>query len=275
MDVFFYANAQTGRYWGVIDSQSDDPELIRVPTAPPDALHKWDGNSWISLTTAEVAADEDINTTESTVKEPLATPETTVPGRIAVWNDNLGSAIASSAVSIDNNGNLFGKIINATAYYLNYALVTLSTFLANTPQEGHMPIFRNGLWQSILPVVKYQGSFSVAINSGSVNTSFLRRQNGTSTDRCPYIIPYDCKCHTVAITCRPSESDDFNFRIFRNGTLMIEYLKPQGDNKAIYSNLNLEFNSGDAVSIQVSRIGNGNIEYPGGTLYFIQQTPNS
>ena len=113
-------------------------------------------------------------------------------------------------------------------------------------------------------------SFSVAINNRSVSNAWLRREGSIATDKCPYICPSDCLLHTVTVSGSPDEIDDYDFQIYRNGSLFQSYRKLRNARYAVYKNLTISFNEGDRISIRAARVLGGNVAYPGGTLYFEQ-----
>ncbi len=146
----------------------------------------------------------------------------------------------------------------------------LITFtVSGDPEVGQGIIYTADGWQTgVLPTSKRHHNWTVAINSNGVNTSFLRRQNGTPTDRLPFPIAYPCRFIQVSVENRPTDNDDRNLRIYKNGSTLRDFLKPTGRTFIIISNLNEVFQVGDLISLQCRRVGSGNISYPGATLYF-------
>ena len=263
MASYIYAIAESGFYYGTSDTRLNDPDLIEVPSKPPNGNHKWTGVEWTPMSEAEVNRGVE---SEPEEKIPIL-PETTTENAIATWGDRSGSELQNSSAIVTGNV-LAVPIVNTSGYYLNGQLVTLNTFVIGTPTEGDAIVYRSGNW--VVEKPKRTWCFGTAINSGSVSSSWLRRFNGVETDRSPYCIPFNAVMYSVTVESQPTESDDFTFEIYLNGQKWQTFVKPSGVGSEQYNGLNLALNEGDRLSFRAVRIGNGNISYPGGVCYFIE-----
>ena len=97
-DYFIYAHKSTRYFARISDRVLDDPNLIQVPSLPPDANHKWDGQAWIVLTPDEIeeimeeAAEEDGS--DKIEFGNIETSTITTPNSIVFWGNRTGDAAA-------------------------------------------------------------------------------------------------------------------------------------------------------------------------------------
>ncbi len=99
-DYFIYASAETGYFARISDRALDAPNLIQVPSLPPDASHKWDGQAWIVLTPdeieeiLEIAAEEDSEPQQEIEIVDIEASTATIPNSVVFWGNETGDAAA-------------------------------------------------------------------------------------------------------------------------------------------------------------------------------------
>lgn len=114
-------------------------------------------------------------------------------------------------------------------------------------------------------------NWAVAINTVAnlaENGDALRRQNGTETSNSPFFLPYNARLIQVVIESG-SDSKEWAIEIFVNGVFKESFLKPQGEYRQSFDNLDLYFNRLDRLSLYLSC--NGSVEYPGANFYFMEE----
>lgn len=159
-----------------------------------------------------------------------------------------------------NNKNLrFEDLVNSNIDNIQFADVLVSLQAGTITNVPFYAIY-----------IPFSWTWFAAINNGNITNGFLRRQNGTQTDRAPYIAGYNCRIECITMTNQPTEQDDWNLEVYVNGELRATFLKPQNTNKIRFAQaeINITLNELDAVSLRCARNGNsGNISYPGCSLY--------
>ncbi len=100
-DYFIYASAETGYFAKISDRALDAPNLIQVPSLPPDANHKWDGQAWIVLTSDEIeeimeaaAEEEDFEPQQEIEIVDIEASTATIPNSVVFWGNETGDAAA-------------------------------------------------------------------------------------------------------------------------------------------------------------------------------------
>ena len=275
--MFVYIYKDTGYFYAIAQSPLDRTDLIEVPSLPPDSEHKWNGSFWEPLTETEVTAIEESNPdykASGNTEKGISTPNTTNVGQVAYFSDSTGTELNNSSAIATKNGDLIGRYISATAFFINNALLTLSSFLAGAANNGCIPYYQNGEWRSRLlsEVSKKQWTFSASINKKNVNDDFLCREGETPTDLSPFVVPFESVCHTIVVSCRPSEFDEFDVYLYRGGAIIASVNKPQYETLAVYSDLRIDCQARDAIAIRAKAVSNKEkIDYPAVSLLFIEK----
>ena len=275
--MFVYIYKDTGYFYAIAQSPLDRTDLIEVTSLPPDSEHKWNGNFWEPLTESEITAieesDPDYNK-DGIVEKGILTPNTTEVRQLCYFNNSDGSEINNSTATTNGAGDLSGRYINAASFFLNNVLLTLSSFLAGAVNNECIPYYQNGEWRSRLlsEVSKKQWTFSASINKKNVNDDFLCREGETPTDLSPFAVPFESVCHTIVVSCRPSEFDEFNVYLYRGGAIIASANKPRYKTKAVYSDLRIDCQAGDAIAIRIKAVSDKEkIDYPAVSLLFIEK----
>ncbi len=108
-DFFIYAYTDTGYFARISDRALDDPNLIQVPSLPPDANHKWDGQAWIILTPDEIEEIIEIAEEEDSEPQPeievvdIEASTTTIPNSVVFWGSETGDRLINSEIFLQEN----------------------------------------------------------------------------------------------------------------------------------------------------------------------------
>jgi len=114
-------------------------------------------------------------------------------------------------------------------------------------------------------------TLSVARNGSISSAQDLRRQNGTSTSRCPYIIPFNSKIHAAAANTDVTGSiETWDMVVYVNNVEQYR-LNIVNAIKAYDANVAVSLNPGDEIRIRAENMSSS-ISYPGATL-FIRRRP--
>lgn len=113
--------------------------------------------------------------------------------------------------------------------------------------------------------------WSVARNATNQPNQFLRRQNGTPTNVCPYIAPVDCTVYAATAENDPTDTTAWTLRVEVNGVGVYDLIKTGGTNSVTDSPLGVDIDQGDSVTIRMVNQA-GTVDRPGGSIYLIERT---
>ena len=108
-NYYIYAHAETGYFARISDRALDAPNLIQVPSLPPDASHKWDGQAWIVLTPDEIeeimeeAAEEDSEPQQEIEIVDIEASTATIPNSVVFWGNETGDRLINSQIFLQEN----------------------------------------------------------------------------------------------------------------------------------------------------------------------------
>lgn len=272
-----YADKDTGYFKTISETVIEDDTFLEVPSLPPNANYRWDGNDWIPLTSVEIASSDPEYDSAQDDEKSVTTPNKTTIGQLAYFGNTTGDLLEESIARVTAQGDLVGRYLAGTGLVINNVFATVSNFITGTPAAGHIPYF-DGRWRS-RSLSELQNEFqsqtqkrtwcwSMAINKHDIKNNFLRRQNGTETSHCPYIAIEDARIYALSLDNQPTEDDGWRLEIFVNGTLFHSFLKPSGSTASrIFEHLNLVLKKGDRLSAKCVQAGKDKIAYPGTSLY--------
>ena len=184
--------------------------------------------------------------------------------------NNIGFALLNEANGV--NFNTINGITNTSlGYQINGSFLNLNDLAdveITDPQPGECLVYDGSNW--VNGVSPFTWVYSVAINNSNVSNQTLRRQNGTVTSDCNYVMGYSAVIEKITMENRNDDNDDWDLLIYVNGSQIASFYKPQNITTKVFdkSEINIELNQGDEFYLICDNRDKGNISHPGASLYF-------
>lgn len=119
-------------------------------------------------------------------------------------------------------------------------------------------------WETVS--IKSVINLCVARNGNNAGPQFLRRQNGTPTNSCPYVVPFDSVIYIVTTSNNSSSQvESWDFIVEVNETPVITINNPSGTRTTV-DDVSVNVSRGDRIRIRIANLSNP-IDQPGGTIY--------
>ena len=101
---YAYVYSDTGYFALVSDRELSEPNLTLVPSIPPKATERWDGNDWIPLSETEIKdlieEAEEAETPSDFESLDISTPTNTNTNSLVLWGNERGDLLVNSSMVV-------------------------------------------------------------------------------------------------------------------------------------------------------------------------------
>ena len=109
--------------------------------------------------------------------------------------------------------------------------------------------------------------FPVCRNAANQGNQFLRRQNGTPTNLCPYTVPFDGTIFAATAEHSPTDTvPGWDLQVNVNGVSVYTLSLTAGNTEVTGNSVSVDVDEGDRISIQMVN-QTAVVDYPGGCIF--------